>query len=659
VTSWDAAPEISRLHGPILVLGASGFVGANLLRTLLAVRDDVTGTARRLPAWRLEGLPPGRVRVTDLLVEANLDALLDDVRPRTVFNCLAYGAYSFEADADRIYETNLGLTRRLVAKLSGTNLAAYIHAGSSSEYGTNAAAPAEDAWLAPNSEYAVSKAAAAHLLHFHGTQRGFPGANLRLYSVYGPLEDSSRLVPTLVRAGMAASYPPFVAPDISRDLVYVDDVSEAFVKAALAMGPGLHGASINVGTGTRTTMRDLAATARDLFGITGDPAFQMEARAWDVTDWYADPSRARDRIGWEPRTSLRDGLARTREWLASLPDMVAYERSSKRFGLDTRHSVTAVIACYRDGQAIPIMYRRLRETFDALNVDYEIVFVNDCSPDDSEATILAITRDDPRVVGISHARNFGSQAAFRSGMEVATKNACVLLDGDLQDPPEIIAEFVAKWREGYDVIFGRRVKREAPWYMQLAYKAFYRVFDYFSYLAIPHDAGDFALMDRRVVSALLQFPERDMFLRGMRAFAGFRQVGVDYVRPERMFGRSTNNLLRNLGWAKRGIFSFSDAPLNALLFVATLLFGATVLLGAVQVTLRLLFPDLAPPGVTTVLLAILFFGSFNLLAIALVGEYVGRIFTEAKGRPRFIRRAVLRRGEVLLAGEHGSGGASR
>jgi heme A synthase len=150
-----------------------------------------------------------------------------------------------------------------------------------------------------------------------------------------------------------------------------------------------------------------------------------------------------------------------------------------------------------------------------------------------------------------------------------------------------------------------------------------------------------------------------MFLRGMRAFAGFRQVGVDYVRPERMFGRTTNSFLRNLGWAKRGIFSFSDAPLNALLFVATLLFGATVLLGAVQVTLRLLFPDLSPAGVTTVLLAILFFGSFNLLAIALVGEYVGRIFTEAKGRPRFIRRAVLRRGEVLLAGEHGSGGASR
>lgn len=653
MTPWDAAQDVARLHGPILVLGASGFVGANLFRTLLAVRDDVAGTARRLPAWRLEGLPPGRVRVTDLLVAANLDALLDDVRPRTVFNCLAYGAYSFEDDADRIYEVNLGLTRRIVARLAGTALAAYVHAGSSSEYGTNAAAPAEDAWLAPNSEYAVSKAAAAHLLHFHGTRHGFPGVNLRLYSVYGPLEDPSRLVPTLVRAGMAGAWPPLVAPDISRDLVHVDDVSEAFVKAALAMGPGLRGASVNVGTGVRTTMRDLAGVARGVFGLAGEPTFQMAPRAWDVTDWYADPSRARDLIGWEPRTALADGLARTRDWLAALPDMAAYERTSKRFGLDTRHSVTAVVACYRDVQAIPVMYRRLRETFERLNVEYEIVFVNDCSPDDSEAVILAITRDDPRVVGISHSRNFGSQAAFRSGMEVATRNSCVLLDGDLQDPPELIADFVARWRLGYDVVYGRRVKREAPWYMQVAYKAFYRVFDWFSYLAIPHDAGDFALMDRRVVTALLQFPERDMFLRGMRAFAGFRQVGVDYVRPERPFGRTTNSLARNVGWAKRGIVSFSDAPLNGLLFVATLLFGATVLLASVQVTLRLLFPDLSPAGVTTVLLAILFFGSLNLLAVALVGEYVGRIFTEAKGRPRFIRRAVLRRGEVLLAGDHG------
>ena len=136
-------------------------------------------------------------------------------------------------------------------------------------------------------------------------------------------------------------------------------------------------------------------------------------------------------------------------------------------------------------------------------------------------------------------------------MEIATKNACVLLDGDLQDPPELIEAMVAKWREGFDVVYGRRVKREAPVMMQLAYKAFYRLFDYFSYVRIPHDAGDFSLMDKRVVQAVLAFPERDLFLRGVRAYAGFKQTGIDYVRPERMFGTTTNSLLKNMGGRRR------------------------------------------------------------------------------------------------------------
>src|SRR5205823_5782508 len=240
-------------------------------------------------------------------------------------------------------------------------------------------------------------------------------------------------------------------------------------------------------------------------------------------------------------------------WYKSLEDREGYARASKKFGLDAKHSVSAIVACYKDGQAIPIMYERLKRTFDDLKIDYEIIFVNDNSPDDSEEVVREISARDRHVIGISHSRNFGSQSAFRSGMEIASKNACVLLDGDLQDPPELIEAFVEKWREGYDVVYGRRVKREAPLLMQVGYKLFYRLFDRFSYLSIPHDAGDFALMDKRVVQCLLQFPERDLFLRGVRAFVGFRQTGVDYVRPERMFGRTTNSLARNIGWAKKGI----------------------------------------------------------------------------------------------------------
>src|SRR5205823_3173126 len=214
----------------------------------------------------------------------------------------------------------------------------------------------------------------------------------------------------------------------------------------------------------------------------------------------------------------------------------------------------------------------------------------------SEEIIRASTRNDRRVLGISHSRNFGSQAAFRSGMEIASKNACVLLDGDLQDPPELIEEFVSKWREGYDVVYGRRVKREAPWRMQIAYKLFYRVFDYFSYIRIPHDAGDCSLIDRRVVEAILLFPERDLFLRGVRAYAGFRQTGVDYVRPERMFGVSTNSILKNIGWAKKGILSFTYVPLTILSAAALLLFSISLILMAGELLAKVAFPNLAPNG---------------------------------------------------------------
>ncbi|MGO8673448.1 MAG: NAD-dependent epimerase/dehydratase family protein [Capsulimonadaceae bacterium] len=647
----SVARKIGRLQGPILVLGASGFVGANLLRMLLSVRDDVFGTASHLPTWRLEGLPAANLWAGDLLVDSNLDQLLGHVRPRTVFNCVAYGAYSFEVDEPLIYSTNFNLTARLIQRLLPLKIAAYVHAGSSSEYGDEASGPTEDLLTHPNSHYAVSKVASAGLLSFHGTRSEFPCANLRLYSIYGPYEDSERLIPMVIRRGVSGGYPPFVRPDISRDFVYVDDACEAFIDTALSLTPELYGKSFNVGSGRKTTIADVARVTADIFGIPDPPTFSMPERGWDVSDWYANPTRARERLGWEARVEFADGLRRTADWYRALEDKERYHGSSKKFGLDTKYSVSAIVACYRDNQAIPIMYERLKATFTKLNIEHEIIFVNDNSPDDTEEVIRAISRRDRRVLGISHSRNFGSQAAFRSGMEVARSNACVLLDGDLQDPPEIIEQFVEQWRAGYDVVFGRRVKREAPFLMQIAYKLFYRMFDKFSYINIPHDAGDFSLMDRKVVESVLRFPERDLFLRGIRAFVGFKQTGVDYVRPERMFGRSTNNLGRNIGWAKKGILSFSNAPLTMLSYFGTVLLLVSLILTIVQIVLRLLYPSMAPRGATLMLLSILFFGSINLFAAGLIGEYIAKIFEEVKQRPLFIRRTIIKDGELRPASE--------
>jgi dolichol-phosphate mannosyltransferase len=645
------ASRVRALQGPVLVTGASGFVGANLYHRLAEHRSDVYAIVREHKGWRLADVPDERVIAADLNDANVVQHLVDTVRPRTVFDCVAYGAYSFEVDADLIYETNFRATVRWVEWLARHELAAYVHAGSSSEYGTNCAGPSEDAIRDPNSHYAVSKAAIADYLAYAGRHRGVPCVNLRLYSVYGPLEDTSRLIPNLLRSALQGQLPPLVDARTSRDFIHVDDVCEAFVAAAVRLHPELYGQSFNIGTGVRTTIGELAELTRTRFDITEAPQFgTMEGRSWDLADWYADAAKAERLLGWKALVPLADGLQRTAEWVRGLSD-TQMASLTKKHGNGRPRSVSAIIACYKDEPAIPIMHRRLTDTFTALGIDYEIIFVNDCSPDDSARVIAEISARDPHVIGITHSRNFGSQMAFRSGMELCTKDSVVLLDGDLQDPPELIAEFHRVWAQGWDVVYGRRVKREMPWAWGLMYKGFYRVFAAFSYVPIPHDAGDFSLMDRRVVQWLLNCPERDLFMRGLRAYVGFRQTGVDYVRPERMFGVSTNNLLKNIDWAKKGIFSFSNTPLTMLTATGVGLLALSTLAAVVLAVLRLAIPDIAPRGFTTVLIAILFFGALNLFAIGVVGEYVAKILTEVKGRPRLIRSALIRHGKVteLLA----------
>jgi polyisoprenyl-phosphate glycosyltransferase len=313
--------------------------------------------------------------------------------------------------------------------------------------------------------------------------------------------------------------------------------------------------------------------------------------------------------------------------------------------------ISAVIACYRDAPAVPIMHERLVAVFEQIGADYEIVFVNDGSPDDAGEVLAELAQRDPKVVVVNHARAFGSQSAFTSGMRIATGDAVVLLDGDLQDPPEVIAKFVEKWREGNDVVYGERVEREAPAHMRLFYKAFYRVFKRFAYVDVPLDAGDFSLMDRRVVDAINAMPESHRFLRGLRAWVGFRQVGVPYVRPERMFGTTTNSFIKNLGWARRAIVSFSYAPLDLITGVALLVVGVSFASLFVQLVLRIVDPASAPRGLTTLIVLILFLGGIQLLCLAIIGSYLGHMYEEVKRRPPFVVGSILNRPEGVRATE--------
>jgi polyisoprenyl-phosphate glycosyltransferase len=303
--------------------------------------------------------------------------------------------------------------------------------------------------------------------------------------------------------------------------------------------------------------------------------------------------------------------------------------------------ISAVVACYRDAPAVPIMHERLVAAFAEVGADYEIIFVNDGSPDNAAEVLEELAARDPRVVVVNHARAFGSQSAFTSGMEIATGDAVVLLDGDLQDPPEMIPRLVEKWREGYDVVYGERVRREGPLYMQKFYKVFYRLFRRLAYVDVALDAGDFSLIDRRVVDAMNAMPETHRFLRGLRAWVGFKQIGIPYVRPERMFGTTTNSFRKNLGWARRAIVSFSYVPLDLITGLALVVVAASFLSLLVQVGLRVLAPSTAPKGLTTLIVLILFLGGIQLLCLAIIGSYLGHMYEEVKGRPAFVVESIL------------------
>jgi dolichol-phosphate mannosyltransferase len=447
----------------------------------------------------------------------------------------------------------------------------------------------------------------------------------------------------------------FARSEVTRDFVHVDDVVEAFIDAALRICPEVMGESFNVGTGIQTSLSSLASLTKQLFDIQGEPQFSPGAgRAWDVDNWYANPEKARRLLGWAAKISIEEGLSATRDWWKDYLSHANFSKLTKNEQqCKEKNSISAVIACYKDELAIPIMHERLIGVFKRLGMDYEIIFVNDSSPDNSAEVIREISARDPHVIGITHARNFGSQAAFRSGMELACKEACVLLDGDLQDPPEVIEDFVREWRTGADVVYGRRVKREMPVLLETCYRGFYRLFAVMSEVPIPKDAGDFSLMDRTVVFWMLQCQERDAFLRGLRAYVGFKQVGVDYMRPERMFGVSTNNWIKNIGWAKKGIFSFSRIPLHMLTALGGIACIGTIALAVLSIFVRVMAPESVPKGLTFISLLIMFFGSFAILGIGLLGEYIGKIFEETKARPAFIRRSLIMRGEVRPAQHRG------
>jgi dolichol-phosphate mannosyltransferase len=304
--------------------------------------------------------------------------------------------------------------------------------------------------------------------------------------------------------------------------------------------------------------------------------------------------------------------------------------------------LSLVVPCYNEEAVLPHLFARLTEAAGKWGCDWEVICVNDGSRDRTWPMIAAQHEKDPRWRGLCLARNFGHQAAVSAGLYHASGDAVVIIDADLQDPPEVVGELLARWREGFQVVHAVRKKRKDPLLKRFLAWGFYRVISRLVPFPIPTDAGDFCLLDRAVVDILNSLPERNRFLRGLRSWAGFQQTRVEFERHARAAGEPQYTFKKSLKLALDGVFSFSAAPLRLSthlgLWVSTFAF-----LGVIFTFLQKVFSKqfaaigLEPgPGFPTVVISILFLGGVQLICLGILGEYVGRIYDEVKGRPSWI-----------------------
>ena len=301
--------------------------------------------------------------------------------------------------------------------------------------------------------------------------------------------------------------------------------------------------------------------------------------------------------------------------------------------------ISVVIPCYNEEEVLPQLFARLGAAAETWGEEYEILLVDDGSRDATWQLILEQHARDERWRGISFARNFGHQTAISAGIHYARGCAVILMDADLQDPPEQLHRFIAAWRDGNDVVYAIRATRKENILKRAAYKAFYRVLRRLASIEIPLDSGDFCLMDRKVVDVLNAMPERNRFVRGLRSWAGFRQLGLEYNRDARAAGEVKYTLRKLIKLALDGVVSFSTTPLRMATYLGFVV-SFFALLGAAVTILQRIFVEWFTrmgfpyvPGFYALFTGMLFLGGVQLISLGIIGEYLGRIFDEVKGRP--------------------------
>jgi len=296
---------------------------------------------------------------------------------------------------------------------------------------------------------------------------------------------------------------------------------------------------------------------------------------------------------------------------------------------------SVVIPVFNEEENLELLHRRLSKVLQHSWEDYEIIFVDDGSRDKSLEIMSGLRTTDPKVKVISFSRNFGHQMAITAGIDYTSGDAVIIMDADLQDPPEVIPQLIEKWREGYDTVYAIRESRKDPILKRAIAFAFYRLFKRMSEVDVPVDAGDFRLMSRRVVDILRNMPERNRYLRGLASWVGFSQASISYARDERYRGERKYTLWQSAKLAVDGITSFSHFPLRLVTNLGLVVSLAGFLYGAIIIILGLFFGRVVP-GWTTLMAAVIFLGGVQLIVVGVVGEYIGRIYVEVQQRPLYL-----------------------
>lgn len=310
--------------------------------------------------------------------------------------------------------------------------------------------------------------------------------------------------------------------------------------------------------------------------------------------------------------------------------------------------VSFIVPSFNEELNINEVYNALTKIIAKTSYKYELIYIDNGSTDGSFDIYKALVSKDKNVKVIKFSRNFGYQMALKGGIDYAVGDCVVCIDGDLQDPPELILEFLKKWQEGFDVVYGIRDKRKGSKIKAFTYKLYYKIANKLSDISLPQDASEFALIDRKIVTILKSLPEMNIYLRGLRFWCGFKQIGIKYIRNDRERGKTKFNFARNFELAIDGITGFSNRPLKMLLYMGLICISISLILMIYTIVIRLFYLNIASPGWASILIAVVFFGGIQLFSLGVIGQYIGRIFTEVKQRPKYIVSEIMKTEDIKV-----------